>query len=406
MEAAVRSVVDGLLQRLSVQPRTVVLTGSVARGEGSAVWHEGRLRVLGDMEFLVIFEQGTNRGFLQRELDRHAQELGAELAASTLECELEFRAIYAEYFQAITPHIFGYELLQHGRTVWGDATILASAPRWPASAIPLWDAWRMLNNRMLEQLQWAGALIDSDDKGELAQIFYHLIKCHLDFATATLLFAGRYTDSYAGRALEFERWASHQGDPPPQFVREMAEKVESCTAFKLHPDANESLFGIDTEGMSAAEIRRELRKAMSKFADAAEQAWNWTARILCEESGSSPGGDLLPAVLATQPQKAKVRAWAKLMSMPEVRRQRGFGARALRMWRKGTPRYLVYFVAAQLYFLMPAVLAGKTPAAVAAEWEALLPVTFDEFQAEERPWWRLRANVLKGWRCFLRNHWS
>ena len=153
-ESMIQEVCDSLTSRLSVRPKAIVLTGSFARDEGSVLVTGDRLRVLGDMEYMVIFSPGADRGVLQKFLDEHAVQLRTELFSRGMYCDLEFRATYPEYFHTLSPQIFGYELLSRGRTVWGDSSVLATAPRFPVESIPQWDAWRMLNNRIVEQLYW------------------------------------------------------------------------------------------------------------------------------------------------------------------------------------------------------------------------------------------------------------
>src|SRR4029077_21246690 len=58
-EAAIRSLIDGCVDfvRRRLSSRTlvgIVLTGSFARGEGTVLSVDGRLKVLGDIEFFVV----------------------------------------------------------------------------------------------------------------------------------------------------------------------------------------------------------------------------------------------------------------------------------------------------------------------------------------------------------------
>src|SRR5262249_52257440 len=153
-----------------------------------------------------------------------------------IQCELEFSAVTTRYLQSLRPQLFGYELISRGRVVWGNAEVLASARRFPASAIPHWDAWRTLNNRLLEQLLLI-EVMESDKRQDLIRLFYQLIKFQIDIGTTLLVFAGRYEDSYAGRAAAFLRWGSEgAGSGAPTFIREMAERIRESTAFKLSPD--------------------------------------------------------------------------------------------------------------------------------------------------------------------------
>ena len=399
---------EGLASRLSIQPKAIVLTGSFARGEGSVLATPNGFRVLGDMEYMVVFPMGVNRGPLQEFLDRQAKQLKAELASQEVDCDLEFRAITSEYFLALRPQLFGYELLAHGRTVWGDASILSGIPKFPKEAIPRWDAWRMLNNRIIEQLESADR-IPACDPNKLLQIYYQLIKCHIDLATTLLVFAGKYESTYAARSKALAKWASEAGAQPNLgFLRPLAEKVAACTAYKLDPNAAPNPLAVRTDAREIEMFRNDLNRALTDLVPLVREIWRWEAAAFSGAMGIQDASDraLQSAVLRSQPIGEKFRGWAKLMLMPTTRKEKGYWSRFSRLVFRGSPRYLVYGVAAQLYFAMPLVLSDQPNSDDLAGLDSLLPVRFEENESERRMWWRLRGDVLKSWRVFLRTHFA
>ncbi|MHB8525025.1 MAG: hypothetical protein ACYDD2_02560 [Candidatus Acidiferrales bacterium] len=408
VESLIAEICESLVNRLPARPKAIVLTGSFARDEGSVLLARDHIRVLGDMEYMVVFSPGSDRGVLQKVLDEQAVQLREELFSRGLYCDLEFRATYPEYFQHLSPQIFGYELLSRGRTVWGDSSVLATAPRFPVEAIPRWDAWRMLNNRIVEQLYWVDRITVSD-RDELLRLYYQLIKCHIDLCTTLLVFAGKYEDTYAGRSAALTRWASGMSPGPAvEFLSVVARKVAACTAFKLDPNGAEPPLGVRVHSDDAEVLRDDLRRALLSLTPLVEEVWCWEAAEFVRRNHDSPTPRhaLLLEVLREQPITEKLRGWAKLMLMPAVRGQKGFMNRLGKLLLKGSPRYLVYGVAADLYFQVPAVLSGTVDEQRLAVSEALLPVTFAANQKESRFWWRLRADVLDSWHIFLRTHWA
>lgn len=407
-QALLQEITDYLLSHVGSRPEAIVLTGSFARGEGSVLLSGRRLRVLGDMEFMVVFPPGAERTGLQRRLDNIARELGQNLAAREIDCELEFRAVCPDYFRALRPQIFGYELLSCGRTLWGDANILASVSCFPASSVPRWDAWRMLHNRILDQLEAVEAAGSKSADG-IRRSFYQLVKFHLDIGTTLLVFAGRYQATYQGRARALHQWAAEtsQDDSAP-FLREIARRVEECTAFKLSPTQEASPLGVDFASEDVGALRESMRRAALDLAPLAHAVWRWEAGVLANRP-TGPGTDdstLWDAVLRQQALWEKLRGWAKLLLMPETRRQPGFPARMLRLLRVGSPRYLVYRVAAHLYFELPNLLADKKLPQELLELERLLPAVFPPSAGGKHNWRELNSSVLAGWRLFLRNHWA
>ncbi len=407
-QSLLEEIIDYLLSHIGSRPEAIVLTGSFARGEGSVLLAGTRLRVLGDMEFMVVFPPGAERAGLQRRLDNIARELGQNLAAREIDCELEFRAVCPDYFRALRPQIFGYELLSCGRTLWGDAGILASVPCFPASSVPRWDAWRMLHNRILDQLE-AFAATEGGSADALRRYFYQLVKFHLDIGTTLLVFAGRYEATYQGRARALHQWAADTSrDDSTPFLRELARRVGECTAFKLSPGQAASPLGVDFASDHVTALRQRVRRAALDLAPLAHAVWRWEAGVLANQP-AGPGTDdstLWDAVLRQQALWEKLRGWGKLLLMPETRRQPGFAARLLRLLRVGSPRYLVYRVATHLYFELPNLLSGEELLQDFVELERLLPVVFTPSAGAKHNWRELRSSVLTGWRLFLRNHWA
>lgn len=406
LNAIIQEMCHELANSLTPQPEAIALTGSFARNEGSVLLAGDQVTVLGDIEFMVFFRSGVDLPQQQLVLNQHAQTFRSQLTEKKVECELEFSAVTPEYLRTLRPQIFGYELLSHGKTVWGKKEVLAQAPRFPAKKIPRFDAWRMLNNRLLEQLQWAD-VIRQGNRAQLLRVFYQLLKCHIDIGTTLLVFAGMYENTYAARALALRNWATRLiGEDGLSFIPLLANRVADCTAFKLSPNLTNHPLGVHLDTEDAEILREDVRRVSTELVPLALSAWRWEAAKLSGLPMDKPREDseLTAAVFQTQGWNEKLRGWAKLAATPEVRHQRGFYRRAGSLLRRASPRYLIYSVASELYFNLPAVYSGSDPDV--ARLERQLPVAFTEHFSEPRAWWRLRANVITGWRLFLRNHWT
>src|SRR6185437_6363636 len=139
-------------------------------------------------------------------------------------------------------------------------------------------------------------------------------------------------------------------------------------------------------------FRDDLRRALIHLTPLVEKLWCWEAAQFAHigRSPQLPRHELQVAVLRKQPITEKLRGWAKLVTMSNVRKEKHFVSRLSRLLLKGSPRYLVYGVAADLYFQVPEVLSGRVDEKSLETSESLLPVTFAANQAETRLWWRLR----------------
>ena len=153
----------------------IVLTGSLARQEATVVIRfplettqpvqrdtdngeretgDGKratsqaLALLGDADFLLVFRQdGDAAG-----LNRIAREIECALQAGGIAVDVGLGAVAPGYFSSLPPSTFAYELKACGRVVWGDDHLLDSIPTYPPAELPKEDAWRTLNNRMIELL--------------------------------------------------------------------------------------------------------------------------------------------------------------------------------------------------------------------------------------------------------------
>jgi len=397
-----KRVAERLMASRFGRAKAVVLTGSFARGEGSVLQVGDRLRVLGDMEFMVFCVEGARVQEMERDLAEQALDTNAWLAGLGIDCEVEFSVVSPKYLRSLQPHIFGYELLVNGRVLWGASDVLQDSARFSAASIPRWDAWRMLNNRILEQLLWMEAL-QHTNRALLEKIYYHILKCYMDIGTSLLIFGGRYQPTYASRAAELQQWAICERKMT--VLPLIAARVAACTTFKLFPNCPRPPLGVCLNEKTG-ELRTKVEMAFTELVSVVHSVWRWEAARLAKQPSSCSAADriLSDEVLRTQPRLEKLRGWAKLSLTPAVLRQRGFSGRMARLLGRGSPRYLIYSVGSQLYFESPVVLAGTTPNL--GTLESLLPVAFEEHANENRDWWRMRANALLGWKLFLRNHWA
>ena len=120
-----------------------MLTGSLARDEATVVAGRGVWRVLGDAEFLVIFQEGSELpgdfaiSFLSQSID-------FALKQSRVQCSISIGAGHGSYLRELRPSIFGYELQALGQVIWGDLTVLSLIPPISSKAIPPDDAFCLL----------------------------------------------------------------------------------------------------------------------------------------------------------------------------------------------------------------------------------------------------------------------
>ncbi len=314
--------------------RALVLTGSLARNEATVVLQKDECKVLGDADFLLVFGQHAVEP-KAAELNDLASEIEACLAPHGLSVAIGLASVRPGYFRSLPPHSYSYELRVCGSVVWGDAKILELIPRYSAAQLSREDAWRTLCHRMIELL---GSMVDDNSSSpalpESAR--YPAQKLCLDTATSYLVFAGGYEPTYAARSRRLSELArlanDDSGQPFP--LTEFAKLISQCTTWKLQPGSCDDL---------------QLRDLLDQVVWYACRLWRWEAAQLGGVDGHSDLGTLINAVAAQQSLPARVRGWISLL-----RRVERITPHDCICWtkliRRATPRYLIYWVAAELFF--------------------------------------------------------
>lgn len=362
--------------------RAVVLAGSLARDEATWRADGARVRVLGDAECLLVF---ADRASLpdDRDVRDLAGTVGSRLAGLGIICPISLSAVHPTYLRRLPPTIFAYELRNSGKVVWGDATVLSLTPEFSAAEIPLEDAWRLLCNRLVEQLEVASDMSEpSMEPPEPA--LYRTVKLHLDMATSLLVFLGSYAPSYRARAERLRELAGrqdHTGQYPFR-LEPFGRIVTACTEWKLGGGDGPVPEGVSWQGV----IER------------AHRLWRWELARLSGASPELPDHALLEAWLRRQPATDRARGWLHVLRKCGWQQSWRLWPRWAHLARRGSPRYLVYSAACRLLFEIPRFEAdGRDEAREGGAWEELwedLPVI--------RPWanedralpWREAANEI------------
>jgi hypothetical protein len=369
--------------------RALVLTGSLARDEATFVRDGDCWRLLGDAEFLAVFHR---RAPLPPAADAAliTAKIAERLARRGLDAEVTVATVRPRYLRRLPPSIFGYELARCGRVVLGDETVLDLLSPMSPSDVPLDDAWRLLANRMVEQLA---------DYEELArapailspQCHYRTVKLYLDMATSLLVFAGAYAPTYRERASNLVRLAESRALADSLFpLTAFAETVLRCTEWKVSPSWPESIG----------------RQFWQDAVAAARVLWPWELARLAGRHATTPSAALLAAWTAHEHPLRRLRGWA------HVARHRGWH-RAWCVWPgwaasalRTSPRHLVYAAAsAMLFSLHSWLVSGQLPAEAVEDLKAQharLPVAWaGPDEAGEKGLACIARDILANYREFL-----
>lgn len=370
--------------------RAVVLTGSLARDEGTWRTDGDRSRALGDAEFLLVFADRAPLPSV-RDVQNLMQRIDAHLAELGIVCPLTLSPVRATYLRRLGPAIFAYELRTSGQVVWGDATVLSLIPAFSAADIPLEDAWRLLCNRLVEQLEVASD-VSAPSTDPSAPALYRTVKLHLDMATSLLVFLGSYEPTYRQRAERLRDLARRreQSEHYPFRLEPFARIVTACTEWKLAGADGPAPEGVSWEGV----IER------------AHRIWRWEVAQLSGASPELSDRALFEAWLRDQPAADRARGWLHVLRKCGWHRSWRLWPRWVHLARRGSPRYLVYSAACRLLFDLPGLeVEGGDRTRGSWGWEGLwedLPVIRPwAKQRRALPWQEAATEITWSYREFL-----
>ncbi len=370
---------------------SLIVTGSVARAEATIVNSGDGWKLLGDAEFLIVVQQ-TARSLDVRCTDSVKRESERKLRRQGIEVSIDLAVVEVSYFKKLPPYIFSYELRVCGRVVCGDPSVLELIPKFTASDISREDAWRLLCNRMIEQLEFVVDLERSPEQ-LTPRLHYATVKLYLDMATSYLTFMGCYAPTYRERAERLTKLAREPNNEAPFSVSKFAARVAECTSWKLTGDEA----GRD----SRVELWRDAIRYMRRL-------WRWQMIQLTNERNDLTIAGLLTSFARQQKPAQRLRGWLSLIKRRGLLKSSPQWPRWIRLASYSTPRYLVYQAAAEVAFRLPCLLKhGDRPARLNIRWREMRELLPERApQSESFPhavYWELVSDVLWNYSEFLKD---
>jgi predicted nucleotidyltransferase len=231
--------------------RSIILTGSLARGEGSISRHETTYFLHSDIEFLVV-------GSTNRRLDRlkvMSESIKNDISNSLTEefvskIEIDLGVVGRDFFQQkMRPSIFAFDLTRFGKVVYGEIDIIKSKYFFPAQDIPQEDALELLMNRAIELMCLNGSRCSEKNPA------YSLNKILLDMAGSFLAFTGQYVAPYAKRANALSTLTNTTNWPFSDIpFSEFIQYLQRAVEWKILPDTQPTWSNLIIEKRPEIEI--------------------------------------------------------------------------------------------------------------------------------------------------------
>ncbi len=296
--SSVREVIEPL------QALGLLLAGSFARGEGVIVAdRHGDYRWLSDIECLVVLPDELRRDLsrVTRLLANAADDANHDGPSRSRGMKIELSPILVSRLAAMRPAIFTCELIDNAKLLWGRPAEIRMPARFEVTRDLLCrDAFRLLNNRLMEQLAARLRLEDESNLLSAPEAAYAQSKFWVELGTSLSIFLGCYKTSYKARYAALEHVFSSSGTGlDTRTVEVLRSKISQGMALKLGY--------IDTDQYDAD---RNLGCA----ADIASRIWWWETGSLLGDSGSETDWHSVPARLRrVQTMAGRIRDWGRLV---------------------------------------------------------------------------------------------
>lgn len=227
------SLTEDLVERLN--PRAVLLTGSLGRGEGSAELRDGDLVPLSDCELVILPLTPAKKRTAEQIITPYSNHHEIDIDVSGVVKSLQ---LLTPLVRRMQPTIDNYDL-RYGSTLLHGRDYRESIPAFEPAEIPAWEGFRLVFNRM------AKLLSTEVDRA------YWLDKLILALRDAVLISASRYSPSYDRRQQMFET-ADPQEFPVDSETYQMLQtraraatkRRHTCSLLNSSEDRIEELIGL------------------------------------------------------------------------------------------------------------------------------------------------------------------
>ncbi len=380
---------DYCLQKYRRRLRAIVLTGSLAREEATVVREAQRCHLLGDADFLLLFD-GHSPLPPTPDVEGLRQQIETALLACDLVCHTTLGVVRTSYLRKLAPTVFAYELQACGQVVWGDPEVLSLIPTLSPLDIALEDAWRLLTNRMIEHLETV-----EERPGASATMshtaYYRTTKLYLDMATSFLLFAGAYAPTYRERAKHLAGLVKNlPAEQIPFPLARFSETVTACTRWKLCPSESDPRPGWEFWDEAVAYARR---------------LWRWELERLTGAPANASEQELRQQWMRCQPVHRRLHGWLYVLRKHGWHRSWRHWPEWTRLGWHASPRDWIYAAAGELFCRLPdSPSRANGQPAQELDWEQVrgwLPVRRDEPNGHPPPWGRLASEIMWNYQQFL-----
>ncbi len=372
----VRAVVDIVLGAWNGEAPTVVLSGSLALGDGRATRTPEGPGPASDVDLYLVTEEAAHAAALT-DLPRIHGALRRSDRTSDLTVDLGVTT--AARLAAAPVSIANRTLAEHGRVLTGDREVLDAMRSVRGRPIPPADGLLLLQNRTVEALVPVALFGDSS----MHDAFWYLhAKTLRDIGLSAIVAAGRFAPRPGDRA---------------ELVRATWEESELGKVVPGFPARYEESSGSSSRGSapsrgSGSSVRGEtaLRRAWEDLGTTLFAVARWEHRTIDPHASDDPNSWVRAG---SGPLRRRVKSW-----LPFATGDPGAFAKALTRGFPGTPMQGAYVAASCLMASAGTAWGGGAPdqGTMIAGARAICPFTVKD-RRPDAAWWELRNAICEYW---------
>lgn len=368
----VRSVVDALLASWNGQHPTIVLSGSLALGEGRVLRTDAGIMPASDIDlYLVTSEQAYASAMddlprLHAMLSRHTETRGL-----TVDLGVTSSARLA----AAPVSIANRTLAEHGRVLTGSQDVLNGMRHLAGKTIPAADGCLLIQNRTVEALVPVPQFGEASMRGSF---WYLHAKTVRDIGLSAIVVAGEFAPRLSDRtALVRKTWA----------------KTELGSIIPAFPDRYEAAALRETTAMPGAHEQDDLAALRAAWIELGMMLYTiagWEYRVLGALPNGEPGSW---ARAGSDSFRRRMKSW-----LPLATSEPGAFLRAMSRGFSATPMNGIYIAASCLMASTGLAWGSATQRTGSMIDSARAVYPFATGAAEpDALWWELRNGVCAYW---------
>jgi hypothetical protein len=299
----------------------LILTGSTSRGESSIQADGNRAIVLGDVEFVVVTNDGTS-------IEGFTSSIEYALKQNSIDCAVSAMLCTQEELSSLPPTVFTFELRACGKVLVGDPAILSTIRSFSKDELPLEDAWRLICNRSVELMETLASSKGKADVLANEAVGYKVLKLYLDICTSLLIFSGEYEPTYQGRARRLSQVLPSLSHQLQHDLSDFDGNVEEALLAKL-----------TGEGAAQFADPGRIKNALLYC----QLASNWELRKMSEKQPPT-----IESYARSRSFLSRARGWLAVATRSDFLNASVQSIRWLSLSLKGSPRHLIYKATADL----------------------------------------------------------